>query len=161
MAKDVDLSIKIKSDSKQAGQDINQLKNALIGIGVSAEKAEAMAGGIADELRQLAPAKQGVDQLKQSFIGLGLSEKEADTAARETVKSLRALNDEASKTQVNTEASSQGFLTLANSIKAIAGAEVVRRFISTNAEMESLSLTLESITGSAESAAEMMEFLSS
>lgn len=148
-----DLKTSLRIDAQTSGQDkVEGLRQALIGLGVSADQAEAMASGIADELAQLGPRKKAVEDLRQAFIALGLSEQEAEVAVRQTVNELDRLDDKQQKV-------AKSGIDLAGSIKALAGAAVVKEFLDINASLESMEQALVLVTGSQEAARREMAFV--
>ncbi len=131
MEKDLKVALKITADGKGAVGEVGRVKDAVSDLGVDAGS-----------------AKPKVDALS------GAVEKVGDAApdARKTADAVDEVGDSAKSATGKTDG-------LVAGLKALAGAAVVREFISANASLESLEKSLEAVTGSSESAKKEMEFV--
>jgi tape measure domain-containing protein len=98
-----------------------------------------------------ADGKQAVGEVSRVNSAIG-DIGESAPGARKTADAIDQVGDSSAKARDRVD-------TLATGLKALAGAAVVREFISANASIESIGASLEAVTGSAESAAAEMAFI--
>ena len=140
---------KLNAGMRQQRQQVGQLSGGLAKAGVdtrnlAAEKARLSAA--------VANAERGIINLK----GKLQEEQAAAQAAAARTKEAGAAAEKAGS-QANAGAGGMG--NMATAMKTLAAAAVVREFVQTNASMESMTKSLEMVTGSSEAAKREMAFV--
>jgi chromosome segregation ATPase len=91
------------STTTSGKEHVEQLKQALIGLGVGADTAGDMAEEAGKQIEALGGRRKAIADLEAAFRAMGLSEREAAQAAAETVKGLDAVGEKADKTKFSVD----------------------------------------------------------
>ncbi len=102
MNRNLETALRI-STTTTGKENVEQLKQALIGLGVGADTAGDMAEEASKQLDTLGQRRKAIADLEAAFRAMGLSEREAAQAAAETVKGLDSVGQKAQKTSINVD----------------------------------------------------------
>lgn len=102
MNRNIETALRI-STTTTGKENVEQLKQALIGLGVGADTAGDMAEEASKQIDALGQRRKAIADLEAAFRAMGLSEREAAQAAAETVKGMDAVGEKAKKTGINVD----------------------------------------------------------